>query len=115
LLQDINSAWQRMNLPQRRMWEQIKVDPKKWVQHPWGDAGGGFWVAAVIGNQCLFYNDIEEGWNWSDYDAYGEIRDYWCNQDELEIAVQHLLNRVGPEEFPIPRCGPPMPGAYKGR
>ena len=112
LLDNINSAWRRMNPAQRRMWDVIKIDPCKWRQHPWGDAGGGFWVAALVGSQCLFYNDLEDGWNWSVYDTYGEIRDYWCNQDELELAIQYLLNGIGPDGFAIPRCGPPIPGEW---
>jgi len=113
LLDVINSACRRMNPAQHRLWEAIKIDPQKWSQHPWGDVGGGFWVAAIVGKECLFYNDIEDGWNWSVYEAYGEIRDYWCNQDELELAVQHIIDGIGAEGFSVPRRGPPMPVEWK--
>ena len=108
LLDDINKAWKRMSPDQRRVWEWIKIDPEKWVEHSYGDEGGGFWVVALAGKQCLFYNDIEDGYNWSDYIRYGEIKDYWCNQDELEWAVQWFINGRIPA-----RVGGPQPGSYK--
>jgi len=42
LLDDINNAWRRMSLDQRRVWEWIRIDPEKWVEHSYGDEGGGF-------------------------------------------------------------------------
>ena len=51
----------------RRFWDNIKITPQKWTHSPWGDEGGGFWVVAVIGNTCIYYNDIEEGFNFSPY------------------------------------------------
>jgi hypothetical protein len=84
----------RMSAPQRRLWEAIRIEPEKWQQHPWGDQGAGFWVFAVVGRTVIWYNDIEEGFNRSNYSAYGTIDDYWCNQDELELTVQYLMNAL---------------------
>jgi len=41
-----------------------------------------------------WYNDIEEGFNRSGYSTYGTIDDYWCNQDELELTAQYLMNAI---------------------
>jgi len=84
----------RMSPAQRYLWNAIRIDPEKWQQHPYGDHGKGFWVVAVVGRTALWYNDIEEGFNRSRYSTYGTIDDYWCNHDELEIAVQYLLNAL---------------------
>lgn len=77
-----------------RLWEAVRVDPQKWQQHPYGDAGGGFWVVAIVGQTVIWYNDIEDGFNRSRYSAYGQIEDYWCNQDELELAIDYLMSAL---------------------
>ena len=84
----------RMNSLQLRLWETIRVEPTKWQQHPYGDQGAGFWVIGIIGSTVIWYNDIEEGFNRSRYSTYGTIDDYWCNQDELELTVQYLMNAI---------------------
>jgi hypothetical protein len=84
----------RMTAAQLRVWEAIRIDPEKWCQHPYGDAGGGFWVVAIVGRTVIWYNDIEDGFNRSRYSAYATIDDYWCNQDELEVTVQYLMNAL---------------------
>lgn len=90
----LNSARERMTIPQGRLWEAIRIPPEKWQQHPWGDEGGGFWVVAIIGRVVVWFNDIEEGFNLSTYSKHGEINEYYCNQDELEWTIQHILNEV---------------------
>jgi hypothetical protein len=84
----------RMSPSQRRLWEAIRVDPKKWKQHPYGDAGGGFWVVALVGPTVVWYNDLEEGFNRSRYSVYGQIDDYLCNQDELELTIEYLATSL---------------------
>lgn len=88
---DINSAWKRMSFQQRNFWEIIRIDPEKWIQNPWGEEGNGFWVVAIIGKTVVWYNDIEDGYNRSTFSKYGKINEYWCNQDELEWVVQHIM------------------------
>ena len=65
------------------LWERIRVPPTKWALPPWGDMGGGFWVVAVADQECVCYNDIEDGFNVSRFETPGRIADYWCNQSEL--------------------------------
>ena len=84
----------RMSPPQRRLWEVVRVDPQKWQQHPYGDAGGGFWVVAIVGQTVIWYNDVEDGFNRSWYSVYGQIEDYWCNQDELEVTIDFLMSTL---------------------
>ncbi len=83
-----------MEPAEQRLWEAIRIEPERWQQHPYGDPGEGFWAVAIVGKTVLWYNDIEEGFNRSRYDRYGTIEDYWCNQDELEIAMRYLVSAL---------------------
>ena len=78
----------------RKFWDYIKINPQKWSLSPWGDEGGGFWVVAVIGNTCTYYNDIEDGFNFSSYKTFGQIDDYYCNQSDLLPAINGFYQRV---------------------
>lgn len=81
----------------RLFWDRIKIRPAKWQLSPWGDTGGGFWVVALAGNQCVYYNDIEEGFNISQYDEYGRIREYWCDQHDLSICISNYCATFFPQ------------------
>jgi hypothetical protein len=98
-----------MNAHQERLWEAIRITPEKWALPPWGDLGGGFWVVAIIGEMVIWYNDIEEGFNRSNYRRYGTIEQYRCNQDELEHSVQGVMDVIATGYDNGPFCGPPQP------
>ena len=83
LLDMIDNAEWLMEPPVRALWDRIKVRPQKWQHSPWGDEGGGFWVVAVVGQQCVYYNDIEDGFNASPFADWGRISEYHCNQPDL--------------------------------
>lgn len=101
----------RMSMAQLRLWEAIRIEPQKWQQQPYGDSGGGFWAVGLIGQTVIWYNDLEDGFNRSRYLNHGTTEDYWCNQDELELTVQYLMDALErgadlvrlPLEFPKPR------------
>ena len=101
------SAWKRMEPPQKRLWEAISADPVKWQQEPFGSQGGGFWIVAIYGSNVIWYNDIEDGFNRSHWSTFGKIDDYWCNQDELEWTVQHLLDELEGKKLVGGYFGPP--------
>ena len=109
LLEQINAACRRMPPSQRHFWEAIRIEPEKWAQHPYGDEGGGFWAVGLVGRTVIWYNDIEDGFNRSQYTRYGEIGAYWCNQDELEWTVQHLFDAVSTGSDTGGFFGPPQP------
>jgi hypothetical protein len=94
LVARIGQGVARMSEPQLRVWRAIEIDPVKWEQHPFGDEGGGFWVVAIIGQSVIWYNDREEGFNRSLYSTFGTIDEYFCNHDELEVAVGFLSNSL---------------------
>ncbi|MGY8768461.1 MAG: hypothetical protein ACKVH8_08550 [Pirellulales bacterium] len=94
LWDNINDAFMRMNPQQRKVWELIKITPEKWQEETYGKVGGGFWVVAIIGFSVVWYNDIEDGYNQSRYQKHGVIEEYSCHQDELEWAVQNIINML---------------------
>lgn len=108
----LNAAASRMTPEQARFLEAIRISLEKWKQTPYGVAGGGFWVVAILGSLVVWYNDIEEGFNYSKYFAFGEIGEYWCNQDDLEHALQTLLSFVKSGQLSGGKAGPPIAGEY---
>jgi len=46
-------------------------------------------VVAVKNNEALYYEDVEEGFNFSPLNPDGSIKEHWSNQDELKIALSH--------------------------
>ena len=88
-----------MSLAEMSLWIAIRIMPAKWELRPWGDDGGGFWVVAVFGGNCIYYNDIEEGFNISSFTVRCDggrlihrINDYFCKQDELHWIIHRMAN-----------------------
>ncbi|WP_417535056.1 hypothetical protein [Marinobacterium stanieri] len=105
----INKSYERMTVEQCRIWEVIKVIPEKWAQEPWGNEGKGFWVVAVVGQTVIWFNDIEDGFNRSQFEEFGRIKDYFCNQDELEWQVQNVIDDLRTGRDAAGYAGPPQP------
>jgi len=99
LLDRIRQGRIRMPEGHRRLWDAVCIPPERWQQHPDGDAGGGFWVVGLIGRIAIWYNDIEEGFNRSAYSTYGDIDDYWRNDDELDVTIGYVADALagGPD------------------
>ncbi|MEJ7643756.1 MAG: hypothetical protein WKF87_04125 [Chryseolinea sp.] len=64
------------------------------AEETFGKEGNGFWVVGLIGRKVIYYNDIEDGFNISDYKNYGVIDEYVCNQDKLIWIVGRLVEFV---------------------
>lgn len=90
----IRQGYADMPREHQHLWDAISIVPAKWEQHPYGDAGGGFWAVAVIGRTVIWFNDVEDGFNRSVYTAHGVIEDYWCNDDELNLTILYLANAL---------------------
>ncbi len=85
-----NTEW-LMEPSVKAFWDKVKIPPQKWQHSPWGDCGGGFWVIAIIGRTCIYYNDIEDGFNASEYEQFGAIKNYYCNQSDLLSYMNGLV------------------------
>jgi hypothetical protein len=108
ILDLINAAEEHLSTQQLRLWRTVSIKPQKWQQHPWGDLTGGFWAVGVIGHTMMWFNETEEGFNFSQYSQHSVIDEYWCSQDDLNHAVQRLINLVELGEDIGPRLGPPQ-------
>ncbi len=93
-----------MDAQQMALWKKITISPEKWQLSPWADSEGGFWVVALQGNKCIYYNEIEEGFNLSQFSKRGVIDEYWCDQDKLQWTLSRMLGLNT-----SPRRGPPEP------
>ena len=94
LYDEILKTEKDLNGELKNFWDLIKIDPIKWKEKKHGELGGGFWVVAIFGHQVIWYNDIEEGFNISDYKNYGQIDGYYCNQDELSESIIRLFDLI---------------------
>ncbi len=94
LYDQIQKAETDLNGELLNFWQLIKLNPTKWLEKKYGDQGDGFWVVAICGTKIIWYNDIEEGFNISDYKTFGQIEGYACNQDELRWVVIRLFDLV---------------------
>jgi len=80
--------------PARRLWQLIRTPPVRWQLPPWGDAFGGFWVVGFFGQSVVWYNEIEEGFNCSQFENRGVIGNYFCNQDDVFHTMNALLSWI---------------------
>ena len=116
ILELVGAAWGVMTAEQKLIWEKVKIPPEKWpadfdlsefyVVEDIVDVDedvSGFWVVAVFESTVLWYNDIEEGFNLSNYRPYGYIAQYGNKQDDLEVAFQQAIDAGQiPSELAIP-------------
>jgi hypothetical protein len=77
----------------RAEWARIRIEPEKWRCSPWGDKTGGFWAVAIDGDRVLWFNDIEDGFNWSPYSTRGTIAQYGADQLDLEMILERIAQR----------------------
>ena len=109
----ILAAEARMEPPETTLWECVRISPQKWREPSYGTAGGGFWAVGILGTTVIWYNDIEDGFNYSAYSDFGTIGEYWCNQDDLEHTLQTIRYRIE-SGLTNARSGPPIAGTYNG-
>ena len=86
----IESGVSRMSVEENEFWNKIFIKPAKWKEFKFGDEGNGFWVVAIKDSEVIWYNDIEEGFNISTYTKYGEIEEYYAEQDELQWTIKKI-------------------------
>ncbi len=87
---------------QRATFEQYRVALRRAPIMRYGKHEKVF-VVAQRGNEVLYFEDVEDGFNFSPVDADGRILEHWCDQDELRHALWHWMgrrksSRLGPAE-----------------
>lgn len=69
----IKSGEVQLNAEMFRFWKLVKINPEKWAEPEFDNGDDEFWVVGIFGKKIIWYNDIEEGFNVSDYITYGTI------------------------------------------
>ena len=67
---------------------KYRVPLKKYALERYGNFEEVF-VAAINGSEVMYYEDVEEGWNFSPVSEGGVLLEHGCNQDELKFALLH--------------------------
>lgn len=111
----INERRERMSFAQRRLWDTISIDPEQWIHRTSAGADLHIWVVALIGRTVISYNDLEHGFDRSNFARYGEITQLGWGQSDLEIAVQEVLNELEFGRRTAPSVSEPKPGTYPGQ
>lgn len=74
---------------QRALFARTRVDPYRALLH---EAVEGieppFVVVARLGDEVMYWEHNEEGFNFSPIGADGCILEHWCNQDTLGLALR---------------------------
>jgi len=73
-----------------RLWERIRVAPELWSQDQY-PIEVRFWVVALMGRRCLYYNLLEGGWGWGAYERPGRISAFHCDDAEIHHIVCRTL------------------------
>ncbi|MGO4710442.1 hypothetical protein AB4Y90_15340 [Chryseobacterium sp. 2TAF14] len=88
LFLEISKGEKEMSAEHLKFWNEIKFKPTKWIEQEFEDEG--FWAVAKYKNLVIYYNDVEEGFNISEFEKEGCIKEYGSEQDELHHALIKL-------------------------
>jgi hypothetical protein len=86
----IDAQLEECNLEQRAVFERFRVPLQKAKIRRFGRSEEVF-VVAKNGSESMYYEDVEEGFNFSPVSEHGEILQPGSNQDELKYALWHWL------------------------
>jgi hypothetical protein len=77
---------------QRAAFERLRVPLREAPIERYGRIDGVFLVARK-GNEVMYYEDVEGGFELSPLDAKGRILRKGCNQDPLQAALSRWMGR----------------------
>ena len=108
--QEISVAVRELQEPDGRavrFWKQIRINPCLWTQTQY-PGFSSFWVIAILGSHCLYFNYVEGGWGWGQFAEWGKINSFHYEQDEIYHVVFKTLLVIGNGETgqPIRVCSP---------
>ena len=90
----------RFDAKQRAVFQQYKVEPYTASIVRYGNPETVV-IVAQRGNEVIYWEDVEQGFNLSRITDKGLILEHWCNQDDLGLALNSWI-----EERPRPKVGP---------
>lgn len=72
------------------LWDNIKIEPELWKLNDLTKELKSFWVVAIINNEIIWFNEIEKGFNISEFKEYGTIETYYNDEFTLENLLWHI-------------------------
>lgn len=74
----------------RELWEHVRIEPQRWGHSQYVPVEP-FWVVGLIGQRCLYFNDVEGGWGWGAFKEWGQIAEYHFEQLNIEHVIAQTL------------------------
>jgi len=87
---EIHAAEQAFGERERRLWNQVRIGPSRWRQQQYLGISE-VWVVGILGDRCLYLNEIEGGWGWGRYAEWGKIAKFHWQQDEIHHVIAQTL------------------------
>jgi len=85
-----NSEWLLEGLD-KDFWRLIKLSEFEIWRGSEGSGNEYLWVVAIMGNKCIFYNDIFQGFNIAEYEAWGEVKESQSNNRKLHDLISAIV------------------------
>jgi len=79
---------------EKSFWHFIRIEPRKWIYPDYGTEMVEFFVIAIFGDRVIYYDDIEEGFNISEYKEYGKLISGGANQNDFHEYISHLFTFI---------------------
>lgn len=79
---------------EKAFWHFIRIKPEKWVHEAYEAVKTEFWVVAIFGHRVVYYNDIEEGFDLSEFKEYGLISNGGANQNCFQEYISNLFTFI---------------------
>ncbi|MBX7113205.1 MAG: hypothetical protein K1X64_02635 [Myxococcaceae bacterium] len=98
----------------RMAWERIRIEPQKWRCKLSVYSGDEFWAVAVTGNQVIWFNDIEDGFNTSPFQTRGVIDVVSFTQSRFSEILNALPEALSAEVFARAGASSAVPPALRG-
>ena len=79
---------------EKAFWCFMQIEPEKWVDNAYQQEPVEFFVVAIFGHRVIYYNDIEEGFNISEFEEYGRLKGSGANQNSFGEYISHLFTFI---------------------
>ena len=86
----VKADLKRCNADQVAVFQQYSVEPLLAPIVRYGKEESVV-VVARKSNEVIYWEDVEEGFNISVVGPEGRILEHWCNQDNLSVALNRLI------------------------
>ncbi len=109
LWDQINDGWSRMSRDQKLFWDAVKILPTQWELR----GHGPYWVVGLIGQNAVYFNHQEGGFNRSAWRALSILEHYQSMQWGLHEAIANELDIMRSGYNSGPKTTGPLPGEFK--